>query len=250
MIAMNLPAGAKLLDCRHCRHRSGVGFQDLPEPELEFMSRFKVGHSAANAGAVLIRQGQRTPAVFTLYSGLAIRYRRLSGNRRQVLRILLPGALVGLHTLYAPSFAAVDAVTDVTLCRFDPRRWGELMAMPSLAERVCQIQSLDRRRAEARLCAVGAAGASANLCHFVADLFFGLRRRRLASRPQFDLPLSHEQLADALGITPTHLRRIAGELDAAGILSLRRRRVVIHDAQQLARLAALTDEWRGNRPLI
>lgn len=247
---MTLPAGANLLDCRHCRHRSGVGFQDLPEPELEFMSGFKQGHAVASAGTALIRQGQRTASVFTLYSGLAIRYRRLGGRRRQVLRILLPGSLVGLHTLYAPSFAAVDAVTDVTLCRFDPRRWSELMAMPSLADRICQIQALDRRRAEARLCAVGAAGARANLCHFVADLFFGLRRRRLASRPQLDLPLSQEQLADALGVTPTHLRRIARELDEDGVLALRRRQVIIHDAQQLARLAALTDEWRGDRPLI
>ncbi len=243
-------AAPNSIDCRHCRHRSGVGFQDLGETELAFMSRFKQGHIAMRAGTPLIRQGQEISAVFTLYSGLAIRYRQLGGGRRQVLRILLPGALIGLQTLYGPSFAAVDAVTDITLCRFDPDRWPELLAMPDLAARICEVQALDRRRTEARLCAVGAAGARANLCHFVADLFFGLRRRRLVSSEQLELPVSHAELADALGITPMHLRRVSKLLDEDGILSLSRRRVVIHDPQQLARLAALADDWRGDRPLV
>ncbi len=238
------------IDCRNCRHRTGVGFLDLPESELAFMSSFKQGHAAAPARTELIRQGQRKPSVFTLYSGLAIRYRLLDGRRRQVLKILLPGDLIGLQTLYSPSFAAVEAITDITLCRFDPRRWGELLAMPALAARICQVQAIERRRTEARLCAVGAAEAQANLCHFIADLFFGLRRRRLASGLELDLPVSHQQLADALGVTPTHLRRIARQLEGEGVLALRRRRAVIHDVDRLATLGALTDDWRADLPLV
>jgi CRP-like cAMP-binding protein len=180
-----------------------------------------------------------------------VRYRLIPGGGRQVLRILMPGDLVGLQTLYtAPSFAAVEAVTDVTMCRFDPRRWGELLQVPGLAARICEVQVIDRRRTEARLCAVGAAGARANLCHFVADLYFGLRRRRLASRPEFALPVTIQQLADALGITPTHLRRTARALELDGILALHRRTVTIRDVDRLARLAAATDDWTADRPLV
>jgi CRP-like cAMP-binding protein len=242
-------ARTNLIDCRHCRHRTGVGFVDLPEAELEFMSDFKQRHAAAPARTTLIKQGQRTATVFTLYSGLAIRYRRV-GRRRQVLKILLPGDLIGLQTLYSPSFAAIEAITDVTLCRFDPRRWDELLAMPGLAARICQVQALERRRTEARLCAVGTAEARANLCHFVADLYFGLKRRRLVSGPELGLPVSHQQLADALAVTPTHLRRIARQLDDEGVLQLRRRRALIRDPDRLAKLAALTDDWRTDLPLV
>ena len=68
-------AQANLMDCRNCRHRSGVGFLDLRKSELEFMSDFKVRHAAASARTRLIRQGERVPSVFTLYSGIAIRFR-------------------------------------------------------------------------------------------------------------------------------------------------------------------------------
>lgn len=248
---MNATERPTLLECRHCRHRTGVGFVDLPESDLEFMSSFKEGHESAAANSVLIRQGQRRSKVFTLYSGLAVRYRLLPGARRQVLRILLPGDLVGLQTLYsAPSFAAVQSITDVTMCKFDPRRWEELLRRPGLAARICEIQAIDRRKMEARLCAVGAAGARANLCHFVADLYFGLRRRRLASRLDFELPVSIQQLADALGVTPTHLRRTATALDRENVLAIRRRQVVIHDLDRLAHIAATTDDWSSDRPLV
>jgi CRP/FNR family transcriptional regulator, anaerobic regulatory protein len=241
----------RMLECRNCRHRSGVGFIDLPESDLDFMSSFKERHESAAANSVLIRQGQRRAKVFTLYSGLAVRFRLLPGTRRQVLRILLPGDLVGLQSLYSSSsFAAVQSITDVTMCSFDPRRWEELLRRPGLAARICEIQAIDRRKTEARLCAVGAAGARANLCHFVADLYFGLRRRRLASRLDFDSPVSIQQLSDALGVTPTHLRRTAAALDQEGVLAIRRRQIVIHDLDRLARIAATTDEWSPDRPLV
>ncbi len=250
-LTMGAIGRTRLLECRHCRHRTGVGFVDLPDSDLDFMSSFKQRHESASAKSVLIRQGQRRARVFTLYSGLAVRYRVLPGTRRQVLRILLPGDLIGLQTLYAsPSFASVQAITDVTMCSFNPDRWGELLGRPGLAARICEIQGIDRRKTEARLCAVGAAGARANLCHFVADLFFGLRRRRLASRSDFELPVTIQQLADALGVTPTHLRRTATDLDRDGVLAIRRRQIVIHDVERLARIAATTDDWSSDRPLL
>lgn len=237
-------------DCRHCRHRSGVGFVDLSDSELHFMSRFKAGHAAHQAGTVLIEQEQAHPSLFILYSGFAMRRRRFGDGRTRILSLLLPGDLAGLDTLcLLPSTCSVEALTDVTCCEFDAARWDALMAIPSLARRVSAVQSLDQRMTEIRL-AASATNSTTNLCQFIGDVYFGLRRRRLVSRPDFRLPLRLNQLADMLGLTPTHLRRILRRLESDGILSIRRGRVIIGDVDRIADLSLDSSEWSRKRPLI
>lgn len=239
------------IDCSECRHRGGTGFRDLGGPELSFMESFKHSHEVAWTHDVIIKEGQDLPLLFTLYSGMAMRCRMVSGGKSQLLSIILPGDLVGLEFLYRRiSSCTVQAVTDVTYCRFDPERWRtELMRVPDLAHRVCERLLMDQRQVEDRLTAISACTAEGAIAHFFISLYDRLRVRRLCHEGSFALPLTNRQIADAVGITTVHLHRLLKRLERDGILTHDRHRVIVHNEEKLRELACLPTE-RGDRPLI
>ena len=248
---MTLTRQRPKIDCFDCRHREGTGFRDLGSPELSFMNRFKQSHEVAWTHDLIIEEGQERPLLFTLYSGMATRCRTVFNGKSQLLSILLPGDLVGLEFLYrSASSCLVQAITDVTYCRFDLERWRtELMCVPELAHRVCERLLLDQRHLEDRLTAISACTAEGALAHFFLSLYDGLRVRRLCRDGSFALPLTNRQLADAVGITTVHLHRLLGRLEADNVLTHDRHRVVIRDEPRLRELACIPAE-REDRPLL
>ena len=52
-----------------------------------------------------------------------------------------------------------------------------------------------------------------------------------------DMPITQTDLGDAMGLSSVHVNRILQELRALGLLSLKGRRLTIHDPERLRRLA-------------
>lgn len=251
MTTTSLPRSRSKIPCRDCRHRSGVGFRDLGAAELDFMTEFKDGHGTAWSGEVLIRQGETSRLLGTLYSGLAIKYRTVANNCRQVLSVMMPGDLIGLENAYGtPPSHSVEAITDVTFCRFDPAKWRTLLSVPDLADRVTELMLADQRHVEDRFAAAAGCTAPRNVAHFVLDMHDRLSRRRLMRGNSFALPLSNQQFADALGLTTVHLHRVLRRMRDDGIFEHDHRRIVIHDLARLREAAGASGPLDEVRPLI
>lgn len=237
--------------CATCRHRGGGMFKDLSQQEATFMASFKLAHGRAPAGEILIRQNVATRKVFTLYSGLAAKYREVPSGDRQLLSVMLPGDLIGLEGLYTGKAShSVEALTDVTFCMFDADRWPELLAIPSLAKRVSWLQALDQRHAEERLMAIGACDARRSIGYFVLDLYIRLQRRRLYRDNSFALPLTQQQFADAVGLTTVHVHRTLRCLHEENILTVEHKRATILDMDALRELACVSEDLAEERPFI
>lgn len=237
--------------CGECPLRQCSEFVDFSGPDLAFMERFKVDHSHAWAGEVVYEQGSPVKRLFTLFSGWAARFRTLHSGERQLLAILLPGDLVGLETVLtsAPRHS-IEALTDINFCVFDPDRIDELLAVPSLSKRIAWYLLLDRRHAERRMAAIGACDARRSLADFAYDLYVRLEQRALVKGPSFFLPMTHRQLASALGLTPVHVYRTLRGLEQEGLLTLEDGRLTIHDLDRLRDAACMSGVEHERRPLI
>ncbi len=82
--------------CGNCPLRSGKGFADFSEPELAFMTSFKIAHTRASAGETIIAQGETAPKLMTLFPGWALRTRNLSSGERAGPQCPAPGRPVWL----------------------------------------------------------------------------------------------------------------------------------------------------------
>jgi CRP/FNR family transcriptional regulator, anaerobic regulatory protein len=245
------PRTRSKIPCRDCRHRSGVGFRDLSPSELEFMTEIKDGHGIAWTGELLVRQGEISRLLGTLYSGLAIKYRLVAKNCRQVVAVVMPGDLIGLENAYGvPASYSLEAVTDVTFCRFDPAKWGRVLENPDLASRVTELLLADQRHIEDRFAAAAGCTALRNLAHFVLDMHDRLSRRRLIRDNSFGLPLTNQQFADALGLTTVHLHRVLRRMREDRIFVHDHRRIIVQDLEKLRKIVGVAGPLDEIRPLF
>ena len=83
---------------------------------------------------------------------------------------------------------------------------------------------------------LGRMSAAGRIAHLILHFYLRLRERGLASSYEFEVPLRHEDLADALGITPPHLSRTLATMREEGILEIGHGKVSIKDFDSLTAL--------------
>lgn len=179
----------------------------------------------------LLTEGRPVPETVLIVAGWAARVRILADGRRQFLSFLLPGDLVGLCRQPRPlAVSTVVALTDMEVCRCPPAPQGSGLGdaygvSQALEEAylLCQVTRLGRFNAEER----------------IGDLLLELHERLslagLAGKSGFDMPLTQETLADALGLTSVHLNRTLQTMRRGGDVDWKGRRLVLHDPAALAR---------------
>jgi CRP-like cAMP-binding protein len=221
------------VDCLNCRHRRDAGYVDGGDRQAQAISSFRGGRGRTAAGAILPTEAL---AAITVYSGYGLLLEHGSAGP-QAIALVWPGQLV--PCALGATARDVKALTDVTFCRFELHRWCDLLAVPALANHVVQILARQLYETEAMLAAVRRLPARARVCRVLGDGYLQLLRRHLVSGPSFDLPLSRLELAQLVGLTGTHLRRILQDLEDHQVLSFRRGRVVLHSARQVFELGEL-----------
>jgi CRP-like cAMP-binding protein len=235
-----------------CPWRQVPFFLDHTPAELDFLVGFKTAHGHAAPNTELLREGEPGPRLFTLFSGWAFRSKLLPDGSRQLLDILLPGDLIGLETvLYGATHHSVISLTDLTYCVLDGARMNELfLKQPSLALKVTSLVAQQLRQLELRTTSIGRCDANGSLAVLLLDLHTRLTRRNLVGENGFGLPLTQQQMADALGLTIVHVNRVIRRMHKAGIMTIQNRHATIHDLSRLIELAALAVDQDTRHPLL
>ena len=78
-----------------------------------------------------------------------------------------------------------------------------------------------------------AATAPARVAHVLCELGVRLEAQGLADDHGYQLPMTQEQLADVVGLTPVHVNRTLKALEAQGLIKRNRREVSFPDWQAL-----------------
>jgi CRP/FNR family transcriptional regulator, anaerobic regulatory protein len=224
------------VDCRDCPLRSLPLFRTFSDAEADFIRAIKIGHQAIAARRDLIREGDDHLSVYTLFSGWAFRYMMLDSGCRQILDILLPGDLVGLQSpLTGRVRRSVRTATAAVVCRLDGDALRALFQEhPSLSEALVTTLLYEEQRADTRLLLLGRQRPTERLGYFLLELRDRLLGREMTSGEAFDLPLSYEQLADAIGVSRSQVGASLGELRRRGWAELRGGRVGFADCDGMA----------------
>jgi CRP-like cAMP-binding protein len=171
--------------------------------------------------------------------GYAIRYRLLRSGKRQILKLILPGDVIGFPvSFFDRSSYAVVAVSDLTYaaCPFDSYirlcyeqpQFGLVLSWLAAQEAATyaeHVVNLGRRTPIERL------------AHLLLEIHARLLEVGLADEACFDLPFSQEVMADALGLSVPHLNRVIQQLRAEQFITSDSRLIHLTDLAGLRRLA-------------
>lgn len=185
----------------------------------------------ARARRDLLTEGREVSETRLMLGGWAARTRILLDGRRQLLGFLLPGDLIGrCDQPRALAFTTVVALSDVTWC-----------VAPSLdqAPGLRDAYAMSGAMGEAHLLGHVVRLGRLNALERTGDLFLEVHERLslagLVVADGFELPLTQEMLADALGLTSVHVNRMLQQLRRDGDLTWHGGRATIPDPAALAR---------------
>lgn len=114
---------------------------------------------------------------------------------------------------------------------------------PKVAEALWWSTLVDEAVLREWLVNVGQRSAYERMAHLFIELFYRLEVVGLAVGMAFTLPVTQEQLADTLGLTPVHINRTLQRMREEGLIELENRRLRILDMGRLCNIAAFDDKY-------
>lgn len=208
-------------------------FRDLSQGEMDEIDRATAMQSC-RPGQVFYEPGQTGEALFLLKKGRVVLYRLSSEGRKLVTAMLGPGAFFGEMAVIGQgmydSFAeATEASTLCVMSRTDVERL--LLGQPKVALRLLEVIGRRLVEAEGRLEDSAFKDVPARLASLL------LRLAREQGSPNEVRGLSHQDLADSLGIYRETVTSALDRLKDAGLVDVGRKRIAILRPDELRELA-------------
>ncbi len=181
--------------------------------------------------AHIIRDGDRPEHVCLLLAGFAHRYKLTGEGGRQIISIHMASEFVDLQNgLLSIADHSVQTLTEVEAACIPRRAVEELMLVSPSIGRALWIDTLiDASIFREWVVNVGRRDSRARVAHLLCEFSLRLEAAGLASNHHYELPMTQEQLADAVGLTSVHVNRVLKQLGEEGLISRDRRRIVIED---------------------
>jgi CRP-like cAMP-binding protein len=231
--------------------RGSPHFREFDARELEFVSHFKRGELAIDAGASVLVEGAHSAHLFTVLSGWGFRYKTLEDGRRQILNYVMPGDLVGLQgTLMGQMQHSVEALSPVTLCVFERSKLMTLYSKhPSLAYDLTWIAAREETILDEHLLSIGRRSALERASYLLAYLHQRAVALRLFGTSR-SLPLTQQHIADTLGLSIVHTNKTLKKLAQRKLIRWHGHGCDVLDGEGLAALAAWEGFGEDKRPFI
>ncbi len=203
--------------------------------DLERLHQIIQHSDSLPVGHHLFRSGDRFTAIYAVRSGCLKSYTVDLNGHEQIRDFHLPGELLGFDAVYPERhrFNAV-VVKLASVCIVPYQDVAELSReFPGLHTQILALLSRDFARQQ--MCVEGF-DARQQVAIFLFDIEHRLRRHYNAGY-EFDLPMSHEDIANYLRFSPETVSRVITKLQQSGIIAAERRHIRILDVARLERVA-------------
>lgn len=221
--------------------------------EIRAIERIPVEGRGFQAGQMVMAEGNSADCICLIDRGVAARYKRLFGARRQILGYLIPGDICDIDLLVfnQPDYS-VTALSDCFVVKIPIDIMNRTVAQFPMIERaLSQAASINVTVLREWLSNVGQRNAYQRLSHFFCEMFVRLQAVGLADADgSLELPINQADLADTMGLTSVHISRTLQRLRSEQLIDLRRRHLIICDPRRLAEVAGFDASYlkvpRGN----
>ena len=187
------------------------------------------------AGAHIVRDGDPAEFCTLLLSGFAYRYKLTGEGGRQIISLHCAGEFLDLQNSFlGVADHSVQMLTEGELALIPPGVLEEMaLTRPALARALWIDTLIDASIFREWVVNVGRRDSRARVAHILCEFSLRLEAAGLARNHHYELPMTQEQLADAVGLTSVHVNRVLKQLGEEGLISRDRRSIVIEDWKRM-----------------
>jgi CRP-like cAMP-binding protein len=187
------------------------------------------------ASAHIVRDGDAPDFCTLLLSGFAYRYKLTGEGGRQIISLHCAGEFLDLQNSFLGlADHSVQMLTEGELALMPIGVLQELaLTRPAIGRALWIDTLIDASIFREWVVNVGRRDSRARVAHLLCEFSLRLEAAGLASNHQYELPMTQEQLADAVGLTSVHVNRVLKQLGEEGLIERDRRSIVIVDWKRM-----------------
>lgn len=185
----------------------------------------------------VIREGARPECIHLMVEGWAARYKVLPDGSRQITAFLIPGDFCDLHvSILGEMDHAIATLTPATIAYVPHETVDALAARPAIARAFWWATLVDEAVLREWIVNLGRRDALERIAHILCEMHLRMRSVGLVTdEDRFNLPLTQEELADSVGLTPVHVNRVLQRLRKDGLIEWHGGQLTLLDVQRLQR---------------
>ena len=211
----------------------------LSGEEREALLALPATPQAVEANRDVVRLGEDVTHACLVVEGLLARYAQLADGRRQMVSLHIAGDMADLYSLMLPRApSGLAALTASTLLKVphEALRAASIRS-PAIAAALWRDCLVDGNIIAQWLVNVGRRDARARLAHLLCEMAARTAKDGAPGPGRYAFPITQEQLADAVGLTPVHVNRTLRALREEGLVRMTRAEIHIEDWRGLAEAA-------------
>lgn len=177
--------------------------------------------------------------------GIAYRNRASRDGSRQIIGLLFPGDACNLDLLFQPEMDHdVTALVRTEVATIPWQKIREQMADdPGLAQTLWRSTVEEAARLRQWLINMGGQKARGRVAHLLYELYIRLQRIEKTNGQSYSMPLTQEEMADILGMTPVHVSRVLKQLREERLIVFAGRELTIADPEGLKAAASFDPRY-------
>lgn len=197
------------------------------------------------ATSYLVREGERPTRCAFLLRGFTYRQKLTADGARQIVSLQIPGDFIDLQNLLLDeSDHNVQALTRVAVAEIDvPALREVVLEHPAIASAMWLEALVEASIFREWIVNVGRRNAHERVGHLLCEFALRLQSAGVAPDLTWELPMTQEQLGDAVGLTPVHVNRVLKALAARNLISRDRRQIRILDWAALRNASDFSDRY-------
>jgi CRP-like cAMP-binding protein len=185
----------------------------------------------------VVRERESTTHSCVMLSGYAIRHKIVAGGARQIVAVHMKGDIVDLQNSFlGVADHSVQMLTDSQVA-FIPREAVKKLGFerPNIGMAMWHDTLVDGSVFREWIANVGRRDANTRVAHLLCEISLRLKVAGLGEQTDYELPMTQEQLADCVGLTPVHVNRTLKALEANNLIARSSSRsITIGDWKKLA----------------
>ena len=217
----------------------------LPPADREALLGLPYNVKKLPASAHIIRDGDAPDFCTLLLSGFAYRYKITGEGGRQIISLHCAAEFLDLQNSFLGlADHSVQMLTEGELAMMPVGVLQELaLTRPTICRALWIDTLIDASIFREWVVNVGRRDSRARVAHLLCEFSLRLEAAGLAKNHQYELPMTQEQLADAVGLTSVHVNRVLKQLGEEGLIERDRRSIVIVDWKRMREVGDFNERY-------